>query len=145
MRILLDEDTPLPLLAVLRHLLPTSQVDHVKQLGWSGKSDAQIYRDARTRGYDVVITQDKRQLDDHEHSRAIKRSGLHRIAFSQGGPGLRGLAIAMASVLASIVDVVAELEQADGQRLVHIHGIDPTRKRHRITDPSREPPKYWPR
>jgi hypothetical protein len=92
----------------------------------------------------VVLTQDKSQLDDPEHCTAIKRSGLHRIAFSQGS-GLRGLAVAMESVLTSIVDVVSELEQADGQRLVHIDGLGPTRKRHRTADPSRKPPKDWPR
>jgi hypothetical protein len=35
-----------------------------------------------------------------------------------------------------------ELEQANGQRLVHIAGLDPNR-RFELTDPARNPPKYW--
>jgi len=58
--------------------------------------------------------------------------------------GIDGLALAMAAVMAAIRPVVRELDDADGQRLVEIQAILPT-KRHQITDPRVDPPPYWPR
>jgi hypothetical protein len=40
--------------------------------------------------------------------------------------------------------VMMELEQSQGQRLVHIVGLDPAR-RFEVTNPASNPPKYWPR
>jgi hypothetical protein len=40
---------------------------------------------------------------------------------------------------------IAELEAADGQRLVSLTAVDPSRhNRLQITDPKMSPPKHWP-
>jgi hypothetical protein len=145
MRILLDEDVPRPVVDLLRHLLRGHDVDHVQLIKWAGKKDLVLYQDAKRAGYDVVVTNDNAQMSDPDECREVKRTGMHRVSYKQRHPGLRGLAVAMASLIAAMPDVVAESTNADGQRLVSITGIDPTHKRYTIVDPRREPPPYWPR
>lgn len=144
MRLLLDEDVPLQLLEPIRHLLRGHVVDHVEQVGWKGKKDRFLLPDASRKGYDALVTNDSAQLDSVEESKAIKDSGLHHIRYRQNTRlGLEGLALAIGSVIAAIRQIVAELEQADGQRLVEIQSIQQGR-RYKIVDPQLEPPAYWP-
>jgi len=144
MRILIDEDSPVQLLGALRHLLPRHQVDHVTEINWRGKKDRSVLRDAANAGYEVFITNDRNQFNDPDECAAIKRSRLHHVSYSQRRQGLTGLGLALGAVLAAMPMVMAELEQADGQRLVHIAGLSPGH-RFEATDPARNPPKYWPR
>jgi len=144
MQLLLDEDAPVQLLDSLRRLLPEHRVDHVQDLGWKGKKDRFLLRDASRRGYDALLTNDSAQLDDADESRAIRDSGLHHIRYRQDTRrGLDGLALAMASVLAALRGIMREPDAADGQRLVEVQAIQPG-KRHRLTDPRTDPPRYWP-
>ncbi|WP_414635887.1 DUF5615 family PIN-like protein [Actinophytocola sp.] len=144
MRLLLDEDVPIQLVESLRRLLPEHQVDHVQALGWKGKKDPVLLRDASRRGYDALLTNDHAQLDDVAESRAIRDSGMHHIRYRQDTRrGLDGLAMAMASVVAALRPIMRELDAADGQRLVEVQAIQPG-KRHRMTDPRIDPPRYWP-
>lgn len=46
MRILVDENAAMPMLAALRHLLPAHRVEHVTEIQWSGKKDLPILTDA---------------------------------------------------------------------------------------------------
>jgi hypothetical protein len=143
MRVLLDEDVPEQVIGVLRHLLRGHTVTHVHDLGWSGKKDIPLYRDAVGK-FDVIITNNHRQLDDPDETRQIKKSGLHHISYGQRVDGLRGLALAIGAIVAAMPAVMDELAVAGGQRLVSIHGLAPKR-RYDITDPKRNPPRYWPR
>lgn len=145
MRILLDEDVPRPVVDLLRHVLRGHDIDHVQLIKWAGKQDRDLYRDAARAGYDVIVTNDAAQMSDPDECREVKRAGMHRVSYKQRHSGLRGLAIAVASLVAAMPDVVTELANADGQRLVAIAGIDPTHKRYSIVDPRRDPPPYWPR
>jgi hypothetical protein len=143
MRVLLDEDVPEQVIEVLRHLLRGQSVTHVHELGWSGKKDLALYRDAFGK-FEAIVTNNHRQLDDPDETAQIKKSGLHHISYGQRVHGLRGLALAIGAIIAAMPGVVDELLAADGQRLVSIHGLAPSR-RYDITDPRRQPPKYWPR
>jgi PIN like domain len=144
MRLLLDEDVPVQLLEPLRHLLSGHQIDHTEQLGWKGKKDRFLLPDARRRGYDALLTNDSGQLDSVEECRAIRDSQIHHLRYHQDTRrGIDGLALAMAAVMGGIRQVIRELEDVDGQRLVEIQAIQPGR-RHRMTDPRIDPPPYWP-
>lgn len=99
MRILLDADTPIQLLAVLRHVLPTHRVDHVHELGWSSKKDIPLLRDASTQ-YQVFVTNDGNQFDNPDETAAIRKSRLHHVRYGQRQSGLRGLALAIGAVVA---------------------------------------------
>jgi hypothetical protein len=145
MLILLDEDVPRQAVDVLGHVLRGHDVRHVHLINWSGKPDQFVYRDAVKAGYDVVVTNDAAQMADVDECRAVKKAGLHRVSYRHRHPGLKGLAVAIGSLIAALPEVVEELEIADGQRLVAVTGIDPTRKRYTIVDPKRDPPQYWPR
>jgi hypothetical protein len=144
MRVLLDEDVPVQLVDPLRRLLPEHQIDHVQGLRWKGKKDLFLLPDAGRRGYGAFLTHNSGQLDDAAESRAIRDSGMHHIRYHQDTRrGLDGLAVAMASVMAAIRQVMRDLDAADSQRLVEVQGIQPG-KRHRLTDPRTDPPRYWP-
>lgn len=146
MKILLDEDTPIQLLDVLAHLLPDHVVHHVGDVRWQAKKDVPLIRDAARRGYLVLVTVDSNQFDDPDEVDAIRKSGMHHVRFAQRHQGLRGLGVALGSVFASMPAAIAELERADGQRLVKIVGVDPTpAHRFELIDPQANPPKYWPR
>jgi hypothetical protein len=118
-------------------------VTHIHKMNWSGKKDIYVYRDAVGR-FEVILTNNYRQFDDPDETTQIKKSGLHHVSYRQRQPGLKGLALAVGAIVASMPLIIDDLRAADGQRLVRIHGIDPGR-RYEITDPRRHPPKYWPR
>ncbi|MFJ3039775.1 MULTISPECIES: hypothetical protein [Streptomyces] len=53
---------------------------------------------------------------------------------------------AMGAVIAAMPLIVRELDAADGQRLIHIKGLNPgSKQRFDLIDPAKEPPRYWPR
>lgn len=142
MKILLDEGAPVQVVALLQRVLRQHKIDHVDGVLWKSKADTFLYQDAKAKGYDVVVTNDAHQMSDPEECRAVRRAGIHRVAYQQR-PGLKGLAIAVASIIAAMPDVVEELEHAESQRLVAIYSISTTRKRYKIVDPRRDPPRYW--
>lgn len=144
MRVLIDEDTAVQLLEPLRHLLRRHSVDHIATINWKGKKDRSVLADARRAKYDVIITRDHNQLSDPAECDAIKRSQLHHVRYAQRREGMVGLGLALGAIIAAMPMVMEELEPADGQRLVHIVGLDPNR-RYEMADPAAEPPAYWPR
>ncbi len=148
MRVLLDEDVPVQVLESLQQVLHGHTIDHVDRIGWKSKKDLALLPDAGTRGYEVLVTNDKNQLEDVEESRAIRDSGMHHVRYDQDtNRGKEGLALAMASLLAAAVPCIRELEAATGQRLVHIKSIAPHQRsaRYDVVDPIKDPPSYWPR
>jgi hypothetical protein len=145
MRLLLDEGVPVQLVEPLRHLVAPHEVTHVDDLAWKGKKDRFLLVDAGNRGYDAFLTNDSAQLQSAEETRAIRDSGMHHIRYHhETRRGRDGLALAIASVMASVRPIVRELEEVDSQRLVEIQSIRPGR-RHTTTDPKTDPPRYWPR
>ncbi len=148
MRVLLDEDVPVQVLESLQQVLHGHTIDHVDRIGWKSTKDLALLPDAGKRGYEVLVTNDKNQLEDVEESRAIRDSGMHHVRYDQDtNRGKEGLALAMASLLAAAVPCIRELEAATGQRLVHIKSIAPHQRsaRYDVVDPIKDPPSYWPR
>lgn len=144
MRILLDADTPIQMLPLLQHTLRGHRIEHVHELGWSRKKDRPLLRDAAQAGYQVFVTNDSNQLADPDECRAIKKSGMHHVRYAQRRDGLKGLALAIGAIVAAMPSVVEHLEEAHGQLLVHIKGLDPTpARRFDVVDPRKSPPKYW--
>jgi len=59
---------------------------------------------------------------------------------------MAGLGLAMGAVIAAMPLIIRELGEAEGQQLVHIKGLNPGSKhRFDLLDPSKSPPRYWPR
>jgi hypothetical protein len=144
MRVLIDEDTAVQLVDPLRHVLVGHDVTHIAHLSWKGKKDRQVLPDAKGAGFHVIITRDRAQLSDPAECDAIKKSGLHHVRYRQG-QGTRGLALALAAVIAAMPMAIEELVKAKSQRLVLVSSIDP-RRRFEITDPRvTAPSPYWPR
>jgi hypothetical protein len=117
-------------------------VDHVHELGWSKKKDIPLLRDAAAASYDVFITNDANQFDDPHETEAIRKSRLHHVRYAHRRKGLEGLALAISAVVSAMPSIITRLEDADGQLLVHVKGIDPN-NRFDAVDPQRHPPPYW--
>lgn len=141
MRLLLDENVPIQLVAGLSCIVPAHVVHHLDELGWKGKKDRFLLADAANAGYDGIVTIDRRQLDDPTEPKAIRAAGLHHITFTQGR-GVAGLARSIGALLAAMPPIAAELVAADGQRLVRVQALKNTR-RHETIDPRKDPPPYW--
>jgi hypothetical protein len=148
LKLLLDENVPLPMARIVRLLLKHHDVEHVAELsGWAGTKDVDLYARAAADGFQIVVTNDTKQLSRPLEVVAIAESGLHRIEYRQNHKhgGLVGLGAAIATVCAGLPHALAELDQADGQRLISLNAVDPSRQsRLRIVDPASTPPKFWP-
>jgi hypothetical protein len=113
--------------------------------GWSGTKDLRLYDKAKAAGFQVVVTNDARQMNRKLEVEAIAKSGLHRIQYPHRQDGLVGLGLAMATVCAALPSALQELAAAGRQRLVILKGIDPGRDhRYGLRDPAVDPPKFWP-
>lgn len=100
--------------------------------------------DAARRSYDVLVTNDSRQLDNPDETRAIRDSGMHHVRYHQDTRrGVDGLASAMAAVMAAIRPIVRELEASKTQLLIEIQRLAQG-KRHTAVDPAIDPPPYRP-
>ncbi|GGZ25396.1 hypothetical protein GCM10010327_65120 [Streptomyces nitrosporeus] len=133
---------------IVRILLKAHDILHVHDLpGWAGTKDIELFEKARAEGFDAVLTNDTKQMSRHLEVAAIAASGLHRIEYRQNNKhgGLVGLGSAIATVCAGLPHALAELSVADGQRLVSLTSVDPTRAtRVRTVDPQVDAPKFWP-
>jgi hypothetical protein len=120
--------------------------DHVEDVGWKGKSDVQLFRDAAARSYEVIPTLDLAQLDSVEECRALKKSGLHHVGIAQGrsAQGIKGVARVISSVIVAMPYDLADLEHARGQRIVELSLLSATR-RHATFDPRIDAARfpYW--
>ena len=144
MKVLLDEDVPEPLILIVQHLLRGHQVDHVSKVGWKGKSDENLFKDARVRGYGAVVTANIGQFNDPSECDAIKKSRVHHVSYELVESGLKGLGLASGAICAAIRPILDELEQRDRQHIVRIQSLSSSKRRFKITDPAKEPPsRYW--
>jgi len=142
-RVLLDEDVPVQCVGPLRHLLHGHTVEHVQQIGWKGKKDQALFADARTRGVDVLLTNDSMQLQDPGHVRLLKGSGLHHVRYTQKVDRLVGLGLAMGEIIGAMSLAVEALAPVTGQHLVKITALN-RNGRIQVTDPRTHPPSaYW--
>ena len=147
MKLLLDENVPAPMTSTVKTLLRRSHdVQHVNDMaGWNGTKDLYLYGKAKDAGFQVVVTNDAKQMNRKLEVESIARSGLHRIQYPHRQNGLAGLGLAMAAICAALPSVLQELTAVDGQRLVTLRAIDPGRDhRYGVRDPATDPPKFWP-
>jgi hypothetical protein len=146
-RLLLDENVPKPLSETIKILLRSAHdVTHLVELdGWSGTQDLTLYEKVAKAGFEVILTNDAKQMKRRHEVEAIAQSGIHRIQYPQKHHGLDGVGLAIATVCAALPAVLRELSDADSQQLVTLKGIDPGRdRRYEFLDPRLAPPKFWP-
>lgn len=142
MRFLLDEAVPVQLLEPLR-LNRGHDFDHVIGVGWAGKPDRFLFRDAANRKYDGLVTLDVNQLANKDEWRSLRDSDLHHISVRLGSraSGVAGTARVIASLVAAMPYVLDDLSAATGQRIVEVALLSAAR-RHESFDPTRERQRY---
>lgn len=123
-RLLLDEDVPKPLLPALRRVLTGHDVVHVDDLGGKRKKDVNLVLDAAGRG---STPSSRTTASNSTMPKSVELFVIRGcITFATGS---------RRAILAAMRQVVRDLEQADGQRLVLIHEIR-NERRHEMTDQS---------
>jgi hypothetical protein len=134
-------------LTVKTLLSRSHDIQHVIDIpGWRGTKDLQLYAKAQEAGFQLIVTNDAKQMNRRSEVEAIASSGLHRVQYPHRQDGLTGLGLAMAAVCAALPSVLQELVAADGQRLVTLRAIDPgSDRRYAVRDPASDPPRFWPR
>lgn len=142
MRLLVDEGVPVQVLEPLRRNKGHEFV-HIHDEGWDGRKDRFLFDHAKRRGFDALIVLDVDQLADPVEWRALKSSGLHHVSLRQGRTvrGATGLARVMASFIAAMPYVLADLEDVSGQRMVEIQLLAAS-GRHSMYDPRHEQSRY---
>ena len=77
MKLLLDENVPAPMTSTVKILLRRSHdVQHVIDVpGWSGTKDLQLYAKAKEAGFQLVVTNDAKQMNRKSEVEAIAKSG----------------------------------------------------------------------
>jgi hypothetical protein len=76
-KVLLDENIPAPVTSTVKMLLRRSHdVQHVIDMpGWSGTKDLHLYGKAKAAGFEVVVTNDAKQMNRKHEVKAIAGSG----------------------------------------------------------------------
>jgi len=77
-KLLLDENAPAPITSTVKTLLRRSHdVQHVIDMPvWSGTKDLHLYGKAKDAGFEVVVTDDAKQMNRKLEVEAIAESGL---------------------------------------------------------------------
>lgn len=77
MKLLLDENVPAPMTLTVKTLPRRSHdVQHVIDIpGWSGTKDLQLYAKAKEAGFQLVVTNDAKQMNRRSEVEAICKSG----------------------------------------------------------------------
>ena len=101
MKVLLDENVPVPLTYTVKSLLRQAHdVQHVLDIqGWGGTKDRQLYQRAAEAGFEAVVTNDAKQMNRKSEVEAIASSGLHRIQYPHRQMGIVGVGLAIAGRL----------------------------------------------
>jgi hypothetical protein len=133
-RLLLDENVTAPLTTTVKLLLGTAhEISHILDIeGWRGTKDISLYDQAAGAGFEVILTNDAKQMMRRHEVEAIAPSGIHRVQYPAKHPGLEGIGLAIATV------------RHPEQQLVKLKGIAPGRDRYDFCDPKLDPPKFWP-
>lgn len=126
MKILVDENVPIQILELARLYLVGHQVDHVDNLRWKRKKDRAVFRDAQTRGYNAILTNDQNQLADPEELKALRQAKLHHVLYPNPprGSGTAGQARVLGSVLATLPAIVVFLERAEEPQVISVSVSD---------------------
>jgi len=123
-KILLDEDVSQALVRVLRDVVPHHVFKCVDELRWKSKKDVALFRDARSHGFDAIISCDRGQLTDPDHLKALRASKMHHVLIKQyPKKPVEGVALQVADVLAAIHPLLADLTAAKEAQSVEIRQI----------------------
>jgi hypothetical protein len=140
--VLVDEGVPVQVMGPLARNRGHT-FEHVTELTWSGRKDAELFSSAASRGFEAIVVLDVDQLVDPTEWRVLKRSKLHHISLRQGRTvrGASGVARVLASLIVAMPYVLTDLEEAHDQRIVEVSLLSAT-SRHESFDPRRERARY---
>lgn len=126
MRFFIDETSDPDLASHLSRIWPVHGYSTYLDESLSGTLDTDLFPKVAERGFDAIITEDRRQLNTHSvEYAALCDSALHWVGHPQVPlPGPKGFALRTAAVIAGFPFVLDELRAADSGRLaIYINGV----------------------
>jgi hypothetical protein len=122
----LDENFPPDLLATIRLIYDDHEFSSWEDEGLSGATDVELFATLPDRGFDALLTRDRRQLENTDERVALIASGLGWIGLKENKlKGREKLAVTAASLLVGLVHVIGAM--AEGERVFQIYNVPHTR------------------
>ncbi len=110
MRFFIDENSHRQIGLLLQNIYPTHEYRTVEQEGLGGLDDVPLLNTLGSRGFDAIITADKRQLYRPAEHAALVASGLHWIGHNKSSAkGPSGVALTCSGVIAGFPFVLDHL------------------------------------
>ncbi|MEG9248049.1 hypothetical protein V6S67_08125 [Arthrobacter sp. Soc17.1.1.1] len=103
MRCFIDENLHTQLVDILQALSPATEFSHAHHEQLSGYDDEDLIPEVARRGFDVLITDDRRQMVNLEELAALQRSGMHWVSLVKVNVfGMHGLGATTATLVAAL-------------------------------------------
>lgn len=124
MRLYLDENLPHILAAPLSTVYLDHEFSTCKDEGLGGTEDIPLLATLRERGFDAIITRDRRQLIDPAERRAVVESGLRWVGVSDKPlKGLEQITITVSTLIAGLRFVL--VHEPDGPTSYQLRHVQP--------------------
>lgn len=121
MNVFLDENLNLRLCGILGDVAPFHTFEHANDLKLRNVEDTALFSRVVEKGFDLMITDDRRQLKVDSEFQALRDSGLHWATIKKsnlaGLPGLSADAAALVSCLPHLEEIVMGSERPQLIRL----------------------------
>lgn len=126
MKFYLDENFPPDLLDTIRLIYDDHEFASWEDEGLSGATDVELFATLPDRGFDALLTRDRRQLENVDERTALVASGLGWIGLKENSlKGREKLAITAASLVAGLLHVIEAMNEGD--RTFQIYNVPHTR------------------
>lgn len=108
-----NNETPIAA-EVLTRMFKPHQFTHVRSLGLADALDVDLYPALVDRGFEALITRDKRQLVNPAEKSALRNSGLHWIGHREpAGAGTTQIGRIVASYCLALPHIITAIESSD--------------------------------
>jgi hypothetical protein len=124
MNFFLDENLKRTLCESLSTIAPFIGFKHSSDVGLNGIEDEQLFHQVVDRGFDAIITDDRRQLIVPTELASLRKSGLHWITFKRSSvSGIPGLSADAATIISGFPHILKALEEAERPQRIRVLGV----------------------
>lgn len=129
MNVFLDENLNVGLCRVLSQVTPFHNFKHANDLGFRAVEDTDLFGLVANRGFDLMITDDRRQLKVGAELQALRDSGLHWATMRKSNiGGLAGLSADAATLVACLPHFSEIISDSHRPQRIRILGVQRERR-----------------
>ncbi len=124
----MDENATIEIADYLPHLYPDHEFRTFQHEQLSGTLDTDLFPIVAARGYDVIVTDDKSQMNPRsDEYQALVQSGLHWLGYGRSTvPSIEGVALSLSGFIAGFPSMLRELGLVAGTEVrlaIKLHGM----------------------